>query len=556
MPCSPRTGRLLASLALIAPFLLTQPSAMADPGLPLLREQQREMQEIQRDAQWRRLSPPDASVAPDAAPSIQSDHCWPLNDLRLAGNTLVSRDTFDALLAPLLHPCMSDGQINEVLKAITAHYLQQGYLASRPYLASPPQAGGPLEIQIVEGFVESVEFDDPDLPLSLSRAFPDFVGRPLRLGTLEQGLAQMNRLHSIDLNADLEPGDLRGGTRVVIRSTRRRASRLRTTASLNNVGSASTGRDQASLTLSVDSPLQQNDVLHLRARRSLPAGAGHSSGYGMTYSIPHGPWTFALNLDRLDYLAPLPGSSAISSGRSDFYSLGLERAVWHSQSAALSASLQLSHKRLDNRFAGRQLALQSPTLTTLDGGVNLVWRDSALWSASLGFSQGLGWFGADTQAAHRRAPEPRFRKYSASLWQRREARGLALRWDSQLSLQYSPVPLPAVEQMAVADGSAVRGFRDTTVSGASGAVWRNTLSLPLPGRAPLELRPFLGVDRGWSYFDHGSPAQRLSGASAGLQASWPHGQLELDYQRALQRSGTPHKALEPGYWRARLTLVF
>lgn len=559
MACSRRIRQLLAASAFITLLLLVASPVLADLGLPQLREQQREVQELERQQRLRRLSRPDVNTPPEApSPTPRSDHCWSVTGLRLAGNTLIDDEALNGLLDPLLHPCMSEAQINSLLSAITALYLQQGYLASRPYLANPPQAGTSLDILIVEGFVESVEFEDPDLPLSLRRAFPDLLGRPLTLRALEQGLNQMNRLQSVDLSADLEPGTLQGGTRVVIRSKSQRASRWRTIAGLNNQGSALTGREQLALGLTFDSPLEQNDLLQLRGRRGVSGGPGESSSHGLSYSIPHGLWSLGISADRLEYVAPLPGSTLVSSGRSDFYSLGIERALWHRPFADLSASLQLSHKRVSNRIARSPLNLQSPTLTTLDVGLNLSWRDAALWNLSVGYSQGLALLGADTQTINPRMPEPQFRKYRAGLWQRREgyAARLPWRWDSELNLQYSADPLPAVEQIAVGDGSAVRGFRDSTVSGASGAVWRNTLSVPLGTSLPLEIRPSIGLDTGWSRFDQGRPWQRLSGASAGLQLSLPGGQLSLEYQRPLHSSSTPRRNLEPGHWRGQLTLVF
>ncbi|MDR0279868.1 MAG: hypothetical protein LBJ37_18495 [Paucimonas sp.] len=541
-----------------APIFLGVRPVQADPALQQLREQQRERRVLERQQRLRQLSRPPVNLpAEPTAPTMQSDHCWPISGLRLAGNTLITRETLNAHLDPLLQSCMGEAQINEVLKAITRLYVHEGYLASRPYLANPPEAGASLDIMIVEGFVESVEFADPDLPLSLERAFPDLLGRPLALDALEQGLSQMNRLQSFDLSADLEPGTLQGGTRVVIRSKRRRASRWQLMTHLNNTGAALTGRNQAAIDLILDSPLEQNDRLHLRGRRTLPSAPGESLSFGLGYSIPHGAWSFALNADYPNYRAPLPGVSLNSTGQSAIYSLGLERSLWNKRSSALGASLQLNYKRLDNRIGNRTVILQSPTLTTLDAGLNLSWRDDALWSINLGYSLGLPFLGADTQTFNSRTPQPQFRKYRASLWQRREGLDPALpwRWDSDLVVQYSPDPLPAVEQISVGD-SVVRGQGDYTMTGASGARWRNNLSLALATPLPIQVRPSIGLDLGWSRFDHGLPSQRLAGAFAGIQLATPRGQLNLDYQRTLYVSHLSSRLLEPGQWRARLTLLF
>ncbi|MDG9882146.1 ShlB/FhaC/HecB family hemolysin secretion/activation protein [Pseudomonas putida CSV86] len=562
MPCSSRCVRLLASSFVIAALCPNVGLVHANPGLPLLHEQQRELQELERQQRLRRLSPSPIGTPAEATPSASaSKHCWPISGVRLAGNTLIDSDVLNSSLEPLLQPCMSEAQINGVLKAITRLYMERGYLASRPYLANPLGGRGSLDILIVEGFVESVEFDDPQLPLSLSRAFPDLLGQPLTLQALEQGLRQMDRLRSVDLGADLKPGTLPGGTRVVIRARRPLALRGQAQVNVNNFGSVLVGRQQAALTLALDSPLHQNDFLQLGLMSSLPGSPGEFRGHTLAYSIPHGPWTLGISASEARYQSPLPFLrfiDGVGSGSAGMYTLKLDRSLWHSQNALLGASVQISHKRISNRISVIKLGVQSSTLSTLDADLNLSWRTDAQWNASLGYSQGLALFGADTQTINPSSPEPQFRKYRASLWHRRERTDplTRWRWDSELAAQYSPDPLSALEQMGVGGPSAVRGFRDSTVSGSSGAVWRNTLSLPLNTGLPLEIRPAIGLDAGWSRFDHGSPSQRLLGMSAGLHLTRPDARLSLEYQRPLHNDNTPRHALEAGHWRAQLTLVF
>ncbi|WP_110968187.1 ShlB/FhaC/HecB family hemolysin secretion/activation protein [Pseudomonas huaxiensis] len=571
MPCSSRTGgprcRALASMILIALCLLPAPCADADDAtslLPLLREQRHEADERERQLRLRQLTAPTAINAPAeaTASTSASDRCWPISAVRLAGNTLISAKALNRVLEPLLQPCMDEARINAVLKAITRAYLEQGYLAARPYLANAPAAGASLDIVIVEGFAESVEFDDPDLPLSLSRAFPDLVGLPLTLAALEQGLNQMNRLQAFDLSADLEPGELQGGTRVVIRSQRKPASRWRLDTRYENLGDEQSISERLSLTLSIDSPLGHNDRLVLRNNQSLPSGFADQTIHSLTYQTPYGPWDLNLYVARGEFGSRQPGGLRSSKGESDLYGLGLDRALWHNASAALNASIRLNYSRMDSRLSihKQQLRLQSPTLTRLETSLNLTWHDEALWSATLAYSRGLGWFGSDDRAASPHSPDPLFDRYQANLWRRGQGTNPAFlwRWDSELNLQYSPVPLFATEQMPLSDESAVRGFRSATVSGASGAVWRNTFSLPLTPSLPLplEIRPSVGFDAGWSRYDHGSPSQGLLGAHAGLQLSVTGGRLRIDYHRALHASGLRRQDLEPGYWLAELNLTF
>jgi hemolysin activation/secretion protein len=71
---------------------------------------------------------------------------------------------------------MGVGQINHLLATITAIYVEQGYIASRPYLLSAPAAGQSLDIMVDEGYIESIELADQSLPVSLGGAFPHMLG--------------------------------------------------------------------------------------------------------------------------------------------------------------------------------------------------------------------------------------------------------------------------------------------------------------------------------------------------------------------------------------------
>ncbi|MNJ31711.1 Hemolysin transporter protein ShlB precursor [compost metagenome] len=543
------------ALGIMEVFLWSAQSVAADshPAVQQLQDQRLQREQLEQQQRLRalqRADEPPPAVEEQAA-SINSGLCWPLRGLRLAGNRQLSSAELTDALRPLLKPCMSPAQINLLLKAITEQYVKAGYLASRPYLATRPVAGGTLDIVIVEGFVESIELSAPDLPLSLNSAFPALLGQPLHLPDLEQGMDQLNRLKAFDLSADLLPGSSQGATRVLI-VPRQINSRWHLGSTFDNRGSEQTGRERLGLNVSLDSPLQLNDFVQLSVNSTLERGSSYSRGYGLYYNIPYGAWTYALSFNQLHYQAQLPGRRLHTSGQSDYYSLGLERSLWRNQQGMLSSSLRLEQKRLDNRLAEQRLQLQSPTLTSLEVGLNLLWLDGGLWSGYLGLSQGLEWFGADRAPLRSDAPQPMFRKYRASLLHLRQGRdpNWPWRWQSELNLQYSPDALPAVEQQQLSDNSAVRGFRQLLIAGASGAVWRNTLSQPLALDLPagLVLRPQVGIDLGWSKFDHGRAPQRLVGSHVGVELNLTNSRLNLDYQRALHASAAQHQSLETGYW--------
>ncbi|PCR94017.1 ShlB family hemolysin secretion/activation protein [Pseudomonas fluorescens] len=563
--CSFLPRPLLSALLLsvCAPSVLAAEAPA--PGQEVLRQQQlqqRDLQQLQLEQRKRQLERGafgPAPATPAIAESIKPDErCWPLSGTRIGGVTLIDKDKLNARIKPLLAPCMGVGQINHLLATITALYVEKGYIASRPYLSSAPAAGQSLDILIDEGYIESIELADQSLPVSLGGAFPGMLGKPLNLRDLEQGLDQLNRLRSLDLTADVAPGSQPGASKIILRSRTSGQSRWALGAGFDNLGSVSTGRDRDTLSLTLDSPLELNDLLSLSASDTLNQGDRYSRNASLYYAIPYGYWTFSTFASHAEYRAPFKLSAATlhSTGITDQLSLRADRVLWRDQSHQLSANLQLAHKDVDSYLENVRLGIQSPTLTVAEVGLNLFWLDRAVWNLDFNYAQGLRWLGADDDADHqvKNLPKAQFRKYRAGLsqWRNGQLGAQAWQWQSQLNVQYSPDPLPAIEQLLGTDDSAVRGYRVSSASGASGAIWRNTLRLPLRSDFPVQLTPRIGLDHGWIKADHGASVQRLSGASIGLNLGWKNLQVDVDYQRSLNTPTGLHS--EPETWLMRVGL--
>lgn len=562
---APARRWLLASFIGLCALPASAADGLQQPGQEALRQQQqqqRDLQQLQLEQRQRQMqrgsfgTPPAAPTLP--ATTGADEHCWALDGTRIGGVSLFSKSVLHRHVEPFIAPCMGANQINRLLAEITRLYADAGYIASRPYLTSTPASGHSLDILVDEGYVEAIELADQNLPVALAGAFPGVLGKPLNLRDLEQGLDQLNRLRSLDLTADIAPGSQPGASRIILRPRGSGASRWSLGLGVDNLGSASTGRDRNTINLSLDSPLELNDLLNLNVSDTLNHGPRYSRSSSLFYSIPYGYWTYSLFASHAEYRAPLKLSSVTfyNSGRTDQLSLRADRVLWRGQNHQLSANFQLAHKDVDSYLEKVRVAIQSPTLTVAETGLNLFWLNSAVWNLDVNYAQGLTWLGADrdSQQLQKNLPQAQFHKYRASLtqWRNGQLGTQPWQWQSQLSLQYSPDPLPAIEQLLGTDDSAIRGYRDNSASGAIGGIWRNTLRLPLQTDLPLKLTPRLALDHGWIKAEHGAASQRLSGAGIGLNLSWKNLQLDVDYQRSLE---TPQRFQhESPTWLTRLSV--
>ncbi|CAG8866035.1 Hemolysin transporter protein ShlB [Pseudomonas fluorescens] len=557
MPKLPLRRAIRRLHCLLLGLLMTSQTLAGDLASQPLRDQQQQLQRFeheQRLRQWERRGR-DVEPAPAQDRATTNAACWPVSGVRLYGNRILSAQMLDGPVQRELRPCMDVEAINGLLKSITQRYVAAGYPTSRPLLLRQPSAGAPLDIRIVEGFVESIELSDRDQPLSLRGAFPGLLGEPLYLPDLEQGLDQLNRLPGFEVSMDLLPGELEGGTRVIVQP-QRSSRRWRFNSTLDNLGSDYLGVHRLFSSVTIDSPFAENGSLQLAFHNTSGDALGSSAGPAFRYDVPYGPWNFALSAIALESRSTTRDPHHVLEGSTRAYQFDVERVLWRNQQGMLSARLRLPHRQLEQRIDGARIGNQSVRSTHIEMGLNLLWLEGGLWNAYAGVAQGLDWFNADRVA--KGDSKPLFRAYRASLMHLRQRPPQhPWRWQSEIDLQYSADRVPTTDQLYLGGSNAVRGFRESPISYSSAALWRNTLSYPLPIALPgnLELRPHLGVDHGWARASRTEPSQRLAGAAVGMTLALPRSHLTLDYQRPLHATGKRHQDLDPGYWVVQWALT-
>jgi len=536
--------RLLACLALVSPL------ALADDTLRWLDQERRQRETVERDQRLRQLQrqtlPPEPTHTPGN--STSDSQCWAMTGVQLSGNQLIDAYTLQAAITPHLSPCMGVSAIRHVLATITQAYVQHGYIAARAYPTHAPADGQPLAIVIDEGFVESIELDDPHLPVSLGGAFPSVIGHPLHLPTLEQGLDQLNRLRSVDLEVQIAPGELDGGSRIVL-TPRSHPSPWGLRMGYSNGGDIASGRHGTSLVISHDNPLHLNDALQLSLFRTQGNAPNLTRGLGLYYNVPYGPWTLGASLARSQQLAFTPVHGYRGESLSANHSVNLTRHLWRNQQALLSATLRLNQKSQARWFNHARQTVPDGRLTSASLDLNFLWLGRATWSTQLGYGHSLPWL--NTRA--RRHQQWRAAVLRTQVW---PGAGYQWRWDSSVEAQYSPHRLPASEQWLLTSPTSVRGFRDSSIAASSAAVWRNSVALALPLPTGLVLTPHLAVDygRGWDTWTTDRQHPALAAVSGGASLAWSGGEVKLDYRHAtVIKDGPPS---EPGFWNMELKLDF
>lgn len=143
----------------------------------------------------------------------------------------------------------------------------KGYVTTRVLVPEQDLSSGTLKLALLPGVIGELRFAEPDLWGTRKSAFPARPGDLLNLRDLEQGLEQMKRVPSQDVDMQIVPTKAPGVSGVVIAV--KRGKPWTVVASVDNSGTRSTGKWQGNLSVSLDNPLGLNDLFNVGYNQDL-----------------------------------------------------------------------------------------------------------------------------------------------------------------------------------------------------------------------------------------------------------------------------------------------
>jgi hemolysin activation/secretion protein len=534
---------LFALLALGGGCLLSTPAQAQTPSdiqnaerqsEQILRDQQlRQQDDLQRNLRNKR--PPTIIDAPlPKTPTGTGEGCLDIHTITLTGADHMPARKITEMTGRYQGRCLGVAEIQALLSEITGYYILSGYATTRAYLPAQDLSTGTLQIDIIEGTVDSIRLNEADPgTLYIPNAFPGVAGEILNLRDIEQGLDQINRLASNNATMDIAPGDGIGESVIVIRNNPTKRWHANMTG--DNYGALNTGRYQIGATLSLDNLLGLNEFYSVTQRKSLPLNdpKKQSSSTSALFSIPHGYFTYTLGYSGSNYDSTLTTPTGVSlhlDGDSRNVFGTIDYVAYRSQFSKLNLSATLTEKESRNFIADQLLDVSSRTLTVLD--LSAYYSTQLLGgSGGLGltYSRGLKIFGALDDAAGLASdlPHAQFEKImlNASYVRPFTLAGQDLTWSSQLTAQAARDTLYGSEQISIGGIYTVRGFFEESLANDHGYYLRNDLSLRksaghIMGQHVM-FRPYLALDAGAvTGRAPNTPHGTLVGAAAGLSLSF------------------------------------
>lgn len=549
----------------LAPQLPALAAGVPTPGeQDLIRERQDRLLEEQRRRLEELKDLPGRQAEPAAPATPGEQRCFDIQRIELQGADSLSKAERQKLVKPWVGQCLGVAQLNDLLKAITNHYLNKGLVTTRAYLPQQDLSKGVLQVLVVEGRLESLQGEGDGQPSAreLAMTFPGQPGRILNLREIEQMVDQFGRLPSRRVQTRLTPGQSVGGSHVLVNDTRQKP--WRASLSRSNDGQRSTGEQQWNAGLEWDSPLGLADQLRLRGSHdALSDHQKTSKNFVFGYDLPWGWWNLSYFYSESDYRAPGQGDGFTfkQTGDSQSHQLRAERVVHRDAVSKTSLNLGLSHLRTNNYIEDQKLGVSSTRITEAQFGITHGRRiGRSFVNLDLGLQQGIG--ALDASGDHNPGPgQPtsRYRKYTGTLSYLYpfELWGERLTFTSLATGQRSEDVLYSPQRMSLGGLSSVRGFKDQYLTGDSGGYWRNELRLTRPmgldwlRPAFSEYGAAIGYDQGvisngrYNGEQHG----RLSGNSLELFARGHNVAASVTFAHSLERPADVIERETPVYFR-------
>lgn len=422
--------------------------------------------------------------------------------------------------------CIGREGINFIVKGATAKILESGYSTTRLGIPEQDLASGTLKLTLIPGVIHELRFADAETRGTWKNAFPTSPGKLLNLRDLEQGLEQMKRVSSQEVDMQIVPAPTMGESDIVI--SVKRSKTWHVTANLDDSGAKGTGKTQAGLQLGWDNLLGINDVFSIGTNTDVERNnqMRGTQGNNLSYVVPFGYWTATVSANESAYHQRVMGAlqSFMSSGKSQNLETKINflfhRDQFSKSSLQFRTAKRWSHAYIDDT----EIAVQKRNTTLAE--IALIHKHNigaAQLDTTFAYRWGAPWFGAQADAANLSGNQPRNRytleTLDATLTMPFTLKGHALNYTSTLRAQNSNTALYASEWFSMGNRWTVRGFDGESALGSEkGFFLRNEIGIPISN---TRQSAYVGVDFGKLYGPNtvNLIGNKLAGAVIGLRGA-------------------------------------
>jgi hemolysin activation/secretion protein len=465
-----------------------------------------------------------AQGIPPAAQKIT----FKLNAVHLTGNHIYSTEQLKFIWQDDLHKQITVARLFEIVQAITNFYRNNGYILSRAIL--PPQhvKGGVVEIQVIEGYIGSVQVTGE--PKGAKRMVQQFgckmiECRPLQVNRLEKYMYLANEIPGTQVRAVLAPSKNEKGAADLSLVT----NNVPFTAyfSYDNYGTLYLGPQEMTGNISANSFLKSGDNASFTFTKT-PKGGELTYG-DLNYTLPMNAegvrWQIGSTRVQTHPLFVL--QPADIDGVNDNYYTMVTLPLIRDRSRSLSWRYGFNY--LDSNVTTFNQKLYTDHLRSLDLGITYNFADK--WNGSnyitADFRQGLPIWGytSDTDLLTAQTSRPggrgKYTKIAGTLSRTQLIKGNFSAYGI-FQWQWAFMPLLAAEQFTFGGSVLGRGYDPAEIIGDRGAAasleLRYDHSFEKVKLANVQFYVFYDAGEIWNYEYVGGVPLKVSGTTTGVGA--------------------------------------
>lgn len=442
------------------------------------------LQEIERSKPT--PAPPKSPqlIQPQAADKKDSQARIVVTHFVFKDNTLIDSKTLEAALASYMNRPVSFTELQAAADAIVDYHAAQGWLV-RTLLPKQDITNGVVTIQVIEAVFGKFQLTGSPKRVALQRIERIVqrqvqTGNALSLKDLERALLIADDLPGVSVSGRLVAGQEDNQTDVALAVTDEPL--LYGEASLDNLGSRSTGDQRASLSAMLNSPMKQGDQLSLYAM--------HTQGIDFArlgLALPAGDTGLRVGLSASDLRYTIVQGFE-GSGSATTVGINASYPLIRSRARNLNATLNLDQMRFDNLGVGGVTSTHyqvSNLSLGLSANLTDAWHSGGMSNASLTLTHGsVNLDGSPNQASDARTAQAQgaFNKWRYSLSRTQNlSEGTSLY--GALTGQLANKNLDSSEKFYLGGPYGVRAYPNNEGGGSEG----HLLSLELRRALPYNL---------------------------------------------------------------------
>jgi hemolysin activation/secretion protein len=460
----------------------------------ILEEKKRnsEFETIKKERERKKKEEEEESQKSEQKVLAKTTVCFPIKEIKLTGADSLSWFRKKRLTKPFVGKCFEAKVLSDLITSINTYYQSKGYVTTQVVMPKQNLQSGIFELQIIEGKIEKISLGK-DRVIDKMQKFTAFEnlgrGDVLNINDINQGMYQLNRLQSNQAVMNVEPGDVKGESQIIITNNKRFPARL--TVGKDNLGNKFTGVQRTNLSAGIDNLLFLNDNINLSYSTNThdDSQLKDIKSFSNGISVPLGYNTFSYDYSRSEFKGTNPGANGPTTltGFSDQNKVTLDRVLLNNTNFRLSTNASLTAKQSASYLNGDKIETSERKLSILNAGfaVSSYLNDTTNIYLKPSYSKGLKVLNAKKDQASLTADTPRAQFEVFKLYANFSKRftipkiNAPVTFSTEMDSQYSKDTLFGSEQFSVGGYYSVRGFRENYITGDSGYYLRNKINFNL-----------------------------------------------------------------------------